>query len=238
MVVNPNAHLSAAALDFLDELEQHNDREWFAEHKTTYEVEVKAGMLAVATAINARLGDFAPDYVRPPAKAMMRIYRDVRFAKDKSPYKTHMAAYWPRQGLEKAAGAGFFLQMGPRTLMIAGGSYSPGSPQLLAIREYLLDHHEQFRSLLAAVQGTTLFDPFDGDPLIRAPRGLPAEHPASDLLRNRRWALTSTLPGDVAESQEVIDVVVDRFRALSPLVAFLNVPVAALDLTRSLTAGR
>ncbi|WP_051973398.1 DUF2461 domain-containing protein [Cryobacterium sp. MLB-32] len=238
MVVNPNAHLSPAALDFLDELEQHNDRDWFAEHKATYDVELKAGMLEVATAINERLAAFAPDHVRPPAKAMMRIYRDVRFSNDKSPYKTHMGAYWPRQGLEKAAGAGFFLQIGARELMIAGGSYSPGPAQLLAIREYLLDHHEELRSLLAAVNNTGLFDPLDGDRLIRAPRGFPAEHPAADLLRHRRWAFTSTLPGIQAESTEFIDVVTERFQALVPLVAFLNTPVAGLDLTRSLTAGR
>jgi len=235
MVVNPNAHLSPAALDFLDELEQHNDREWFAEHKATYDVELKAGMLDVATAINERLTDFAPEHVRPPAKAMMRIYRDVRFAKDKSPYKTHMGAYWPRQGLEKAAGAGFFLQIGARSLMIAGGSYSPGPAQLLAIREYLLDHHEELRSLLADVKRTTLFDPLDGDQLIRAPRGFPVDHPAADLQRNRRWAFTTTLPGSEAESPHLIDLVTERFRALSPLVTFLNVPVATLDLTRALT---
>ncbi|MCY7289909.1 MAG: DUF2461 domain-containing protein, partial [Cryobacterium sp.] len=105
-------HFSAAAFDFLDELEHRHNRDWFLEHKPVYELELKARMLAVIESINASLADFANDYIRPPNKAMLRIYRDVRFATDKTPYKTQLSAFWPRQGLEKVGGAGYFLQVG------------------------------------------------------------------------------------------------------------------------------
>jgi uncharacterized protein (TIGR02453 family) len=86
-------HFSEQTFDFLDELEHRNEREWFQEHKAIYELELKERMLAVIASLNLALGDFAPEYVRAPNKAMSRIYRDVRFSNDKTPYKTHLAAH-------------------------------------------------------------------------------------------------------------------------------------------------
>src|ERR1019366_9333937 len=80
---------------------RHNDRAWFDPRKPIYEREIKAPMLAVIDEVNHALADFAPDHVRQPQKAMMRIYRDTRFAADKRPYKTNVAAWWVRAGLEK-----------------------------------------------------------------------------------------------------------------------------------------
>ncbi|WP_198418677.1 DUF2461 domain-containing protein [Cryobacterium lactosi] len=232
-------HFSEQTFDFLEELEHRNNREWFEEHRSVYETELKARMLEVIDAINLRLDAFAPDYLRPAPKAMLRIYRDVRFSNDKTPYKTHLAANWPRQGLEKTGGAGFFLQAGVHGVMVAAGAYSPGSPQLHAIREYLLDHHDEMRSLLAAPPVVRLAEPLEGRPLLRAPKGFPAEHPAADLLRVRSWALFARLPGDAALTDGFVDAVVARFEALAPLVDFLNIPLATVTpLEREAAAGR
>ena len=232
-------HFSEQAFDFLEELEHRNNREWFQENKPVYETELKAPMLEVIAAINTRLTEFAPDYLRPPPKAMLRIYRDVRFSNDKTPYKTHLAASWPRQGLEKVGGAGFFLQVGVHGVMVAAGAYSPGSPQLRAIREYLLDHHDEMRAVLADAALTRVAEPFDGRPLLRAPRGFDAEHPAADLLRVRSWAHFARLPGDTALRDDFIDAVVERFRALAPFVDLLNVILAdATPLAVESSSGR
>ncbi|WP_198418545.1 DUF2461 domain-containing protein [Cryobacterium frigoriphilum] len=232
-------HLSEASFDFLEELEHRNNREWFLEHKSTYELELKDRMLLIADAISAGLAEFAPEHVRPPAKAVMRIYRDVRFARDKTPYKTHVAAFWPRQGLEKTGGAGYFVQIGVHGVMIAAGSYLPAAPQLFAIREYLLEHHTQMRRVLSAVERTGLAEPLDGHRLIRSPKGFDAEHPAVDLLRNRQWAVTANLPGDAALGVDFTALVIERFRAMTPLVNLLNVPLAEVTpLQREATAGR
>ncbi|WP_104138459.1 DUF2461 domain-containing protein [Cryobacterium sp. Y62] len=233
------AHFSEQTFDFLDELEHRNEREWFQEHKPIYEIELKERMLAVIASLNLALGDFAADCVRPPHKAMMRIYRDVRFSNDKSPYKTHLAAHWPPRGLEKAGGAGYFLQVGVHGVMMAGGAYSPQPPQLRAIRDYVLEHHAELRSLLATPALARLAQPFGGNKLIRAPRGFPIDHPAADLLLNRSWALVSTLPGDVALDEKFTDLVIERFRAFQPVVDFLNVPLAATTpLAQEAATGR
>src|ERR1019366_5975707 len=101
-------HFTPEALKFLRGLARHNDRAWFDLRKAIYEREIKAPMLALIDEVNAELVKFAPDHVRPPHKAMMRIYRDTRFAVDKRPYKTNVAACWLRAGLEKTSGAGFY----------------------------------------------------------------------------------------------------------------------------------
>ncbi|TFC80049.1 DUF2461 domain-containing protein [Cryobacterium sp. TMS1-20-1] len=232
-------HFNEQTFDFLDELEHRNERDWFQEHKAIYEHELKERMLAVIERINLALGDFAAECVRPPNKAMMRIYRDVRFSNDKSPYKTHLAAHWPPRGLEKAGGAGYFLQVGVRSVMVAGGAYSPQPPQLRAIRDYVLDHHGELRSLLATPALTQLAQPFGGNKLIRPPRGFPVDHPAADLLLNRSWALVGHLPGDVALDENFTDLVIERFRAFQPVVDFLNVPLAAATpLEQEAAVGR
>ncbi len=234
-----NPHFSEQTFDFLEELEHRNNREWFEENKPVYETELKARMLAVIEAINARLSEIAPDHLRPANKAMLRIYRDVRFAKDKTPYKTQLSAFWPRQGLEKTGGAGLFLQVGVHGVMVAGGAWSPGSDQLFAIRNYLLEHHEQARALLAGAAKTGLTDPLDANPLVRPAKGFAPEHPAADLLRNRRWALTAHLPGETALSDDFIDLVIERLQVVLPLTNFLNIPLATVTpLIREATTGR
>ena len=98
-------------MKFLKGLKRNNDREWFNARKDVYETELKAPMLALIGEINGGLAGFAPVHVRPPEKCMMRIYRDIRFSNDKRPYKTHMAAWWARQGMEKTSGGGFYLHV-------------------------------------------------------------------------------------------------------------------------------
>ena len=89
-------------------------------------------------------------HVRPPQKIIMRIYRDIRFSKDKRPYKTHVSAWWVRDGLQKTSGAGFYFSVNPEEVVIAAGVYMPEREQLLAIRRYLADHHAEFRAVMKA----------------------------------------------------------------------------------------
>ena len=94
-------HFSPEALKFLRGLKRNNDREWFEARKPTYESELKAPLLGVIAAINDAMHDFAPHHIRPAQKIAMRIYRDIRFSPNKAPYKTQVAGWWAREGLEK-----------------------------------------------------------------------------------------------------------------------------------------
>ena len=220
-------YLRPAALTFLRNLARHNDREWFTPRKAIYEAELKEPMLAIVRKITEAMIDFAPNHVRPAEKSVFRIYRDTRFSADKRPYKTHVAAWWLHNGLEKTSGAGYYFHIGAKEVVIAAGSYMPDKDQLAAIRHWLLDHHQEFRKLLqnAAVRRT--FKEFEGNALTRPPKGLPPDHPALDLIRCRQWGLSATLPAEEALKPTIAATVIRHFKIAAPVVDALNTPIAA-----------
>jgi uncharacterized protein (TIGR02453 family) len=218
-------HFTPAALTFLRALARHNDRAWFTPRKATYERELKAPMLALIDEINHAFADFAPDHIRPPHQAMMRIYRDTRFAADKRPYKTQVAAWWVRAGLEKTSGAGFYLSVSPKELVIAAGMYMPSPEQLLAVRRHILTHHTELRALLASRKLKSALTEFEGNRLTRAPRGFPADTPALDLILCRQWGVSATLPAEAALSPSLLKEITRRFALAAPIVHFLNTPL-------------
>ena len=224
-----SAHFNEAALKFLRGLKRNNDRTWFEARRPIYEQELKAPMLAIIAEINEAMLSFAPAHVRPPQKAMMRIYRDIRFSKDKRPYKLHAAAWWARSGLEKTSGGGFYFDVNPTAITIAAGVYMPERDQLLAIRRHLAGsgagRHTELRKLLAAPRLRTLMRPIDGQPLTRAPKGFLPEDPAIDLILCRQWGVASTLPAEYATRPTLVRDIVNRFRLAAPVVDLLNQPL-------------
>ena len=223
----PAPHFSDKSLKFLRGLKRNNDREWFEPRKPVYEAEVKAPMLAVVAAINEALVEFAPHNVRPPQKAMMRIYRDIRFSPNKAPYKTQVAAWWSRDGLEKTSGGGFYFSVSATDVTVAAGVYMPEREQLLAIRRYLLEHHAELRALLNGRKLKAKLSEFEGNRLTRPPKGFPADSPAMDLLLCRQWGVAATLPASVATTPALVKEITDRFRLAAPIVELLNQPLLA-----------
>jgi uncharacterized protein (TIGR02453 family) len=218
-------YFSGEALKFLRGLKRNNDRVWFEARRGVFEKELKAPMLALIGEVNEAMAEFAPEHVRPAPKIMMRIYRDIRFAKDKRPYKTHVSAWWVRDGLEKTSGAGFYFHVSPEEVVIAAGVYMPEREQLLAIRRYLAEHHEEFRRLMKGKKLRGLMTENEGHSLSRAPKGFPEDHPAIELLKNRQWGVSAHLPGERALKASLVKDVVERFRAAAPVIALLNAPL-------------
>lgn len=155
----------------------------------------------------------------------MRIYRDTRFSADKSPYKRNIAAWWARDGLEKTSGGGFYFHVSPKDVVIAAGVYMPERDQLLAIRTYLLEHHDEVRRLLNDRKMRRKMDSFEGLSLTRAPKGFPKDHPAMDLILGRQWGVSATLPAEAALEKGFVKEVIKRFRLASPLIDALNTPL-------------
>lgn len=218
-------HFNPEAIKFLRGLARNNDRDWFGERKHIYERELKAPMLALIEEINSQLVDFAPEHIRPAQKCMFRIYRDTRFSADKTPYKKHISAWFARQGLEKKSGGGFYFHLSGKELIIAAGVYMPEREQLLAIRNHLLEHHEEYRRLFKARKLQQLMGEFDGLRLSRPPKGFPKDHPAIDLIACRQWGVSTTLPAETALQPTLRKEIVRRFRAAARMVEFLNRPL-------------
>ena len=224
-------HFSPAAIKFLRDLKRHNDRDWFNARKHVYEAELKAPMLALIAEINDALASFAPDFVRDPAKIMMRIYRDTRFSKNKLPYKTNLAAWWARHGMEKTSGGGFYLAISPDEITVAAGCYMPAPEQLLAIRRHLQTHHATMRSLLAdRILRAAGMSAVEDAALSRPPKGFSADDPAIDLIKHKQWGIAARLPPETAQSASLSKEIVKRFKLSAPLVALLNrAPDAAIS---------
>lgn len=144
---------SEEALTFFRGLHRNNKREWFQPRKAVFEEKVKAPMLELVAALNADMSKFAPLHVTEPAASLYRIYRDTRFSKDKKPYKTHQAAYFPRRGLDRSRGSGYYFAVSHESLAVGGGMYMPLPDVLLAVRTRLADRHAEFRKI---VQSKTL----------------------------------------------------------------------------------
>ena len=220
-------HFSPEALQFLRGLARNNRRDWFDARKPIYERELKAPMLALIEEINSELVDFAPEHIRPAQKCMFRIYRDTRFSPDKTPYKKHISAWFAREGLGNKSGGGFYFHLSAKELIVAAGVYMPEREQLLAIRNYLLEHHEEFRRLQKDRKLQRLMVEFDGLRLTRPPKGFPKDHPAMDLIACRQWGVSTTLPAETALQPTLRKEIVTRFRAAAPLIEFLNRPLTA-----------
>lgn len=220
-----NPYFSSEALEFLRKLKRNNRREWFEARRDVYERELKAPMLALIERVTHGMEEYAPEHLRPPRKCMLRIYRDTRFSADKTPYKTHVAAWWTRNGLEKTSGGGYYLHVSAAELVLAAGVYMPPKEQLFAIRNYLLEHHAEFRRLIENKKLRAKMELHDPQALTRPPKGFPADHPATEWIKWRQWGVVATLPAAGALKPNLTRIVEEHFRLAAPLVDFLNVPL-------------
>ena len=224
--VKPFKGFSPDALAFLRALKRNNRREWFQPRKEKFEALIKAPMLELIEALNYRLMDFAPQYITPPQKSVYRIYRDTRFAKDKTPYKTHVSAIFPRSSAIKRAGAVFYFHFTEKELLIFGGVYAPERDELLAYRALLAEQHEEFRQVLADKQLKRLVGGLQGAQMTRVPKGFAADHPAEELLRHKQWFLETTVDVKLITSSKVVSEIAKHFAVMAPMVEFLNRPFA------------
>ena len=213
------------AITFLKGLEKHNTRDWFQPRKEIFESKLKAPMLEFVEQINGELLKFAPEHITEPKKAVYRIYRDTRFSKDKTPYKTHLAAIFPRRGLGKDAAAGYYFHVSAKGVGVACGAYAPGPEQLLKIRRFIAANDKLF--LATAAKAKKLMGPVQGSTLTRVPKGFDAAHPAADLIKRKQWYCWIELDPKLATSPKLKSEIAKRFKAMAPLVELLNRPLLA-----------
>jgi uncharacterized protein (TIGR02453 family) len=223
----------AEAMTFFRGLARNNNREWFLAHKHIYEERVKAPMVELVNALNTAMMEFAPAYVTDPAKAIYRIYRDVRFSADKTPYKTTIAASFSRRSAAKHAAAGYYIGIGAKEVEAAGGLYLPPPETLRVLRAHLAEHHKEFRRVAETRAIRRLLGEVQGSMLARVPKGFAADHPAADLLRYKQCYLYVVLDPAIATTPRLFGELLERFRAMTGFVDFLNTPLVAARAKRT-----
>ncbi len=217
---------SPEAIAFLRALKRNNRREWFQPRKEKYEALIRTPMLELVNCLNEEFARFAPQYITPPQKALYRIYRDTRFSKDKTPYKTHVSAIFPRSNAVKREGSVFYFHFTEKDILVFGGVWAPERDELLAYRTLLQDHHEELQEILADRKLKRVLGGLQGEKLTRMPKGFPVDHPAEALLRHRQWYLEATFDIKLLTTPRVVAEVARHFELMAPFVEFLNRPFA------------
>jgi uncharacterized protein (TIGR02453 family) len=209
-------------LSFLRALKRHNDREWFRARKDEYEEHVRQPMIDLLARLAPDLRSFAPELVCDPKVCLYRIYRDTRFSADKSPLKTHIAAHFPSRTFGRSGGAGLYFEIAPAWVWIGGGLYMPATSELQAIRETIAATHPQLHRLVTASTFRRRVGTLDGEQLTRVPRGYASDHPAAQYLRFKQFLAGREYDAAFATTSGFYAELLAVFRAVTPLVRFLN----------------
>ncbi|MCB1019127.1 MAG: DUF2461 domain-containing protein, partial [Acidobacteria bacterium] len=157
-------------------------------------------------------------------KAIYRIYRDTRFSNDKTPYKTHVAASFNHKSLVKHAAAGYYFHLSPKELLVGGGVYMPGTPELLAIRRQISADPAAYAKIVSAKPFKRYFGEVTGERLARPPKGFLADDPAIETLKQKQFLAGETLDPELALSPKLLPELSKRFQALAPFLDYLNQP--------------
>ena len=204
----PFSGFPVAALDFYDDLELDNTKTFWAAHKEVYEQAVRVPMTALLAALEPEFGK---------AK-LFRPYRDVRFAKDKTPYKTHQGGF-----VQAGPGTGFYVEVGAPGVRVGVGFYDEGSPHLAAVRSAIDDDRrgQQLRRILDGLRGRGW--QLGGETLKTSPRGYDAGHPRIDLLRHKSMTLSRSYGFEpVVHTAALLDLVREDWRAARPFVDWVG----------------
>jgi uncharacterized protein (TIGR02453 family) len=218
-------------LRFLRALKRNNDREWFRARKARYEADVRQPMIALLERLTVDFRSFAPEFVAEPKVSLYRIYRDTRFSADKTPLKTHVAAHFPVRGLPKGEGGGLYVEVAPRWVWMGGGLYMPSNPQLHAIRSAIATTHPRLHRLVTSAPFRRTVGALDGERLSRVPRGYPSDHPAAHYLQFKQFLAGREFDAEFATSSSFYRELLATFRAVAPMVRFLNGALAADSTT-------
>jgi len=219
---------TAETLRFFKQLAAHNNKEWFEAHRDDYENNVREPMRDLVEELDDRFARFAPEIDGDPKRSMFRINRDIRFSKDKSPYKTNAGCWFHHRsasrkvGSEAAEGsAGFYFHLQPGKSFIGAGVWMPPRPQLNKLRSAIAEKPEGFvrmvQSLPKRFGGVS-----DESALKRMPRGYSEDHPAAKWLKYQSFTSGRSLTDAQVTSAKLPALLEREYEAMLPLVRWVN----------------
>ena len=219
----PSTHFTPALFDFLADLVVNNRREWFQANRDRYERDVKDALLGFVSDFGERLPEISPHMIadpRPSGGSMFRIYRDVRFSKDKSPYKTNAGVHFRHEVGREVHGPGLYLHMEPGNVFAAAGIWRPDSATVGKIRGAIVDNPKRWEAIVNDGRFNSNYG-LEGESLKRAPKGIDPAHPLIEHLKLKSFAAGTTFSQDDACSPDFIDMYVDSCQTAGPFMKFL-----------------
>jgi uncharacterized protein (TIGR02453 family) len=203
---------------FLTELVDNNNREWFAEHKERYET-AKADVLAFIAELIPVLSAIDPETQTEPKKCLMRIYRDIRFSKNKSPYKNNYGISFSIKG---SKGPEYYLHLQPGKSFFAGGYWMPEAADLKNIREEIDYNTSEFLEIIEAKGFTSLYTLSTEDSLKKAPKGYDPSHPQIELLKLKSYIASFPISDEELFKPSIVNHLKKAFEGIYPFVQFLK----------------
>jgi uncharacterized protein (TIGR02453 family) len=211
-----------AGVEFLRDLAEHNNREWFQANRKRYEQELKEPAQRLAESIVGVLKKVDRRHASDPTKAVGRIFRDIRFSKDKTPYYTYVWFHFPLANEPRYAGAAYYVGVELDGAGTGAGCWMPPPERMDSLRAKLAKQHGAFRKIVDDAKFRKRFGKLEGEAFKRVPKPYPPDHPAGDLLKLKGMHVHGKLPLKVATSDGFLDAIAEDFRLLSPMVAFLD----------------
>lgn len=205
--------------DFLKKLDKNNNREWFQKNKALYE-ESQGEMLQFADQVLAEMHKHDSIETASAKKSLYRIYRDVRFGKDKTPYKTNWAGNLKRATAEFRGG--YYYQVGPYGSFVMGGFFGPSPQDLLHIRSQIAQDADPLRKVIGAKQFKRTFGELRGSQLKTAPKGFEKEHPDIDLLRYKQFMVRHDFTEKEVFDENFAVILTDAFQEMRPFFDYMS----------------
>ncbi len=209
---------------FFRELKENNNREWFEANKQRYEKQVREPLLEFIVDFGVRLPEISRHYVADARKSggsLFRIYRDVRFSKDKTPYKTGAGVQFRHEQAKDVHAPGFYLHLEPNNVFIGGGIWHPDNKTLGKIRDAIVDQPEKWESAKNDKDFTSVFT-LGGDSLKRGPKGYDPEHLLIEDLKRKDFVASIELTEQDACRADFIDQYTDMCKKQAPFIRFLT----------------
>ena len=213
--------LAKETIDFLRKLDKNNNRDWFNENKPAF-VKANDNVIAVTGDLIGRIAKFDKDVSGiDPKSCVFRIYRDVRFSKDKSPYKTNLGAFIAPGG-KKTMSPGYYFHVQPAMFFAAAGKHLPDSGELLKIRHAIVADTKEFLKIVGAKAFNSRFGDLDGERLSRPPKGFDGAQQAIEYLKLKSFTVSEVFTAKDATSPDYPRKLAESFEAAYPLVTFLR----------------
>lgn len=214
---------SKKTIEFLLQLAKNNNRDWFAENKERYEDLVRTPALEFIESMEPALSRTSP-YIEAKARksggSLMRVHRDVRFGKDKSPYKTNIGIHFRHARAKDVHAPGYYLHIEPKDVFLGAGIWQPDSQTLLAVRTLISEHPDEWKSIKKKILSGKKLE-FTGSSLKRAPKGFDPDHELIEDLRRKDFIVIQQLSPDEIYDKGFNKKVVRFFAKSSPLMSFI-----------------
>lgn len=211
--------ISKTSFTFLRDLAKNNNRDWFADHKNRFD-QAQENIIGFADALLLKMR--AHDHIQNESgkKSVFRIYRDVRFSKDKSPYKSHFSGYFRRA--TKYLRGGYYFHLEPGNSYVAGGFFGPNTEDMKRIRTDIDLNHDDWKKLFAQKKIVNTFGKIRGEKLSTAPRGFAKDHPGLQWLQLKQFILRRDFTDKEVHSEKFVSLVNDTFRNLRPFFDYMS----------------